>query len=222
MTVRLNLACGPNVFPDWTNIDRVDQRSYLDTLAEGDAGSVAMWPEAQRVLAEQILAGRVTCEVADLRRGLPQYAGNTVDAIYLGQMVEHLNPLYELPQFIAECLRMLKPGGLIRVTTPDMAVIMGAYMDGDMKRFAPEQPEWYAHAPISAQLSYILFGACGPECTFDNYEGHSACFTTAWFRLVLETAGFTAIEFNEPKSEVFAECIDCGMSHSMACEARKP
>ncbi len=222
MSLRLNIASGPNLFPGWVNLDRVDQQSYIDILAKGDKGSLSLWPEKQRELAETIQRGEITCAVKDLREGFAEYADNTVDAIYLGQMIEHLNPLYETPKFLAECLRMLKPGGLIRVTTPDMAAIMGAYMDGDMKRFAPEQPEWYAHAPISAQLSYLLFGACGPDCTFDNFEGHFAVYTTAWFRLVLEKAGFEAIAFNEPKSAAFAECIDCGMSHSFACEARKP
>jgi hypothetical protein len=202
-------------------LDKVDQQSYIDILAKGDAGSLSMWPAAQRELAETIQRGEITCAVKDLREGFAEYADNSVDALYLGQMVEHLNVLYELPQFLAECLRMLKPGAPIRVTTPDLAILMGAYMDGDMMRFAPEQPEWYASAPSTAQLSYILFGACGPDCTFDNYEGHFAAFTTAWFAKIMENAGFVGISFNGPKSPEFAECIDCGMSHSFACEARK-
>lgn len=220
--MKLNIASGPNLFRGWVNLDRVDQQSYIDILAKGDAGSLSLWPEKQRELAEMIQRGEITCAVKDLRKGFAEYADSSVDAIYLGQMVEHLNPLYELPQFLNECFRMLKPGAPIRVTTPDLAVLMGAYMDGDMKRFAPEQPEWYAHAPSTAQLSYILFGACGPECTFDNYEGHFSAFTTTWFKQVIEKAGFVAVTFNEPRSPEFAECVDCGMSHSFGCEARKP
>ena len=57
--------------------------------------------------------------VHDSRRGIP--AGeNTFDAIYSCHVIEHLN-LSDAVQYLGELNRVLKPGGVCRVSTPDLA-----------------------------------------------------------------------------------------------------
>lgn len=217
--MKLNIACGPNAFPGWTNIDRVDMSGYIETLRS--VTDFTGWPEAQAKLAARVKEGLVTCEVHDLRKGFPDIPDESVDAIYFGQAIEHLNPLYEAPQFLRECLRMLKPGAQIRITTPDFDMLLDAYLADRMGDFAHEQPAFYADSPKSAQFSYLAFGACGPECTFDRYEGHFCLYSREHMTLLLEQVGFCDVSFDR-KSPEFAECVDAGMSHSMAVEARKP
>jgi len=207
------------MFPGWTNLDKIDMSGYLETLRH--SGDISTWPEHQQKMADHARNGAVSCSVLDMRYDLHRFADSSIDAIYLGQVVEHMQPIVELPRLLGECWRMLKPGGKVRITTPDLDVLLNAYWEGKMDDFAHEQPEFYMQVTPDAQLSYIMFGACGPACTTENYEGHMACLGKRHAKALLEVIGFTDVTF-DAKSDVFAECVDAGMSHSWAAEATKP
>jgi len=218
--VKLNIGCAANMFPHWENLDKVDQSGFIEHMRGIPNDCRIGWPAWQVKLSDDCKAGRIECTVKDLRKGFDEYPSDSVDAIYLGQMIEHLNPIYEAPAFLVECFRMLKPGGKIRITTPDLTILLDAYQKGELGKFAFEQPAFYANALPEAQLSYLMFGACGPECTTDKYEGHFAIYTPQWLGALLQTAGFELLSGD--KSSEFAECVDMGMSHSMGIEAVKP
>ena len=57
--------------------------------------------------------------VHDSRRGIPARE-NTFDAIYSCHVLEQLN-LREATQYLSELYRVLKPGGICRISTPDLA-----------------------------------------------------------------------------------------------------
>lgn len=217
--MKLNIGCGPNLFPGWTNLDRVDMNPYLATLR--DTEDLTGWPEHQQQAANNAKRGDVTCAVKDLREGFAEYASGSVDAIYFGQAIEHCHPIREVPHFLGECWRMLKSGGRIRITTPDLDVLLLAYHEGRMDEFAEEQPAFYITVPPDSQLAFLMFGAAGPTSDRDNYEGHQHLYGQASMRGLLAAVGFTDITFSG-KSEVFADCVDFGMSHSMGVEAVKP
>ena len=65
--------------------------------------------------------------VADLSRALP-FADACADAIFSEDFVAQLEP-EALVRFLGECRRMLKPGGTLRVLTPDLARFMRMYLD---------------------------------------------------------------------------------------------
>jgi len=65
--------------------------------------------------------------VADLSRGLP-FADACADAIFTEDFVAQLEP-DALGRFLAECRRMLKPHGTLRVLTPDLNRFMRLYLD---------------------------------------------------------------------------------------------
>jgi predicted SAM-dependent methyltransferase len=171
-------------------------------------------------------AGGVDCRVHDWRRVL-LFAENSVDFIYFGQAIEHLNPLYEVPQFLTECRRVLRPGGLIRISTPDLDILLASYLSGDMLEFAIEQPQPYRDAKSQAlRLAYLMFGSLGPQSTNEHYEGHHLVYNKAAMTEVLEAAGFVSVQFFAPgvsQSAVFAEeAQDTGITHSLFAEATKP
>lgn len=62
----------------------------------------------------------------DLNRGIP-FPDATFDAIYHSHVLEHFAPP-QGAQFIAECRRVLKPGGILRVAVPDLEQICRLYL----------------------------------------------------------------------------------------------
>lgn len=54
----------------------------------------------------------------DLRKGIP-FADGSVDAVYHSHLLEHLDRDV-VPQFLAEVLRVLRPGGVHRIVVPDL------------------------------------------------------------------------------------------------------
>jgi len=57
----------------------------------------------------------IVCSITDMR----PVAGNTVDAIWSSHNLEHLQR-HEVPQALAEFIRVLKPRGLLLLTLPDL------------------------------------------------------------------------------------------------------
>jgi predicted SAM-dependent methyltransferase len=62
----------------------------------------------------------------DLRQGLP-FADGACDAVYHSHVLEHLRP-EEAQQLLAECHRVLKPGGTLRIAVPDLEGIARQYL----------------------------------------------------------------------------------------------
>ncbi len=68
---------------------------------------------------------------ADLHVQVPPlpYDDGAVDEIYMGHMLEHLEPR-NAHALLVECWRALKPGGQCGVLVPDTRAIMRRYLDG--------------------------------------------------------------------------------------------
>jgi SAM-dependent methyltransferase len=62
----------------------------------------------------------------DIRRPLP-FPDDTFDAVYALHIIEHLTP-EEASRFVAEIFRVLRPGGIVRVSTPDLESAVKAYL----------------------------------------------------------------------------------------------
>ena len=117
MAVRLNIGCGMSPTPGWINYDN------------SPSVWMARWPMLATLLArlglidQHALAFVAFCRShrirhADAARRIP-HAGGTVEAIYASHMLEHLDRA-EARAFLAECRRVLKPGGILRLAVPDL------------------------------------------------------------------------------------------------------
>ncbi len=80
----------------------------------------------------------------DLREPLT-FDADTFDAVYHSHVLEHI-PRDKAPGFLRECLRVLRPGGILRVVVPDLETIARLYLryleaaDGD--ETAGRRHEW--------------------------------------------------------------------------------
>ena len=71
-------------------------------------------------------SGSPHVQAHDLRNGIP-FPQNTFDVIYHSQVLEHFQPS-KASDFIRECFRALRPGGIIRTVVPDLENIAKEYL----------------------------------------------------------------------------------------------
>lgn len=62
----------------------------------------------------------------DLRQGVP-LPGGSCDAVYASHVIEHFT-CPQADRFLAECKRLLKPGGILRLVTPDLENVVKTYL----------------------------------------------------------------------------------------------
>jgi SAM-dependent methyltransferase len=126
MALRLNIGCGDAPTPGWLNYDnspavRLARSPLLTKLLRLvgliDAGNVAF-------IANCRLLGILYANAA---RRIP-HASGTVDVVYSSHMIEHLDRR-EAASFLAECMRVLKPGGVLRLVAPDLRWSILEYME---------------------------------------------------------------------------------------------
>lgn len=123
-SLRLHLGCGLTTPTDWVNIDG----SWNAWLAK--------YPKMRKVLARlkvlpatsSIIPWAADVHYHDLRKPLP-FKANSVEAIYSSHTLEHLY-YTEAERLLHECMRVLAPGGVIRLVVPDLKSIMLEYLAG--------------------------------------------------------------------------------------------
>jgi predicted SAM-dependent methyltransferase len=71
----------------------------------------------------------------DLTRKLP-LEDSSAELIYTEHFIEHLNKLAGA-KFISECHRLLKSGGVLRISTPDLAHLTKNYLSGTISGWEP-------------------------------------------------------------------------------------
>jgi len=118
--LKLNLGCGPVQPEGWINVDGSNRAILAGRLGLLDRLLVRLGVLAPTEFGPQVM-------VHDLLKPLP-FADGSVSCIYAGEVWEH----FELPQakwLTAECVRVLEPGGVLRVCVPDGAVFWRSYLD---------------------------------------------------------------------------------------------
>ena len=84
----------------------------------------------------------------DLRKPLP-FADKSIDGIFCEEVIEHLSSL-DGEALLHQCLRIMKPGAVIRLTTPDldwfcMSLINGAIDCGDINKIFYDHEHRYLY-----------------------------------------------------------------------------
>jgi SAM-dependent methyltransferase len=77
--------------------------------------------------------------VRDCRVTLPLPSASA-RAVFTEHFLEHLDYYEEAPRFLAECRRVLSPGGILRVIVPDGSKYLKAYCVGDLGELSKFSP----------------------------------------------------------------------------------
>ena len=75
----------------------------------------------------------------DAVRGIP-FPDRHFGVVYHSHMIEHLRP-HDVPAFLRDCHRVLEPGGIMRVATPDLERLCEMYLQ-KLRASASADHEW--------------------------------------------------------------------------------
>ena len=122
----------------------------------------------------------------DCRRTLPLRDQSAL-GIRAEQFVEHLEVREELPSFLADCLRVLKPGGVLRVIVPNARKHMEAYLQPDLNAFdVLTWPSFSKELPTRMDVVNHVFHQYHEHRWAYDFENLSDRLKTAGFGLVKE------------------------------------
>ena len=153
----------------------------------------------------------------DCRRSLP-LADGAAAGIRAEQFVEHLETREELPDFLRDCLRVLEPGGVLRVIVPDAGRYLHAYcrpgLDGFRELAVPDP----FPADLPTRMDVI-------NHIFHQWGEHRWAYDFETLALRLRTAGFGAIEqvaYQRSLLPALAQDRDVHAPYSLYVDAVKP
>jgi predicted SAM-dependent methyltransferase len=146
----------------------------------------------------------------DLRRPLP-WPEASAARIYSEHFVEHLAYPGELEPFLAECIRVLRPGGLFEAGMPDVQKNLIAYAQGDTGFFKRQRESWWSPSWCVSPLDSINF-------TFRQGGEHKFAYDFETLARRLQDAGFTDVQRRnwDPQTD------SSGWEESLYVSCRKP
>lgn len=155
---RLNLGCGNHTPDHWINVDySIGAR----------CAKLPFFSPINRRLRLFNIDWRNDITVHDLRRRFP-WKDNEIDAIYTSHTLQHFRRA-DAQEFVRECYRVLKPGGILRVIVPDLRRLVDAYLAGEVRadRFIDELlvHHYSDRSGVLAKLAPIVQYPC--RCTYD-------------------------------------------------------
>jgi len=185
--IKLNIGSFKDMFYyGWINIDILD----LNDFSKGQAYNFTQ---------------------CDITKGIP-YKDNEVDIIFTSHFLEHIDRT-QGKQFLKECHRVMKPGGLIRISVPNAFQLTGEYIASDIKKY-----------------SHINVGVENAEDDAEAYyelllANHKTIYDAVSLSKILEKTGFKNIESISPfksRSEIIqAQTINPHPTISLVIEAEK-
>ena len=143
------------------------------------------------------LDGWLNCDLitgdvhVDLERPLPLPSGAFACA-FGEHVIEHLDER-AIPGLLRELHRVLRPGGVLRLTTPDLRKLIALYEDRNPEIGLERYSAW-----LSAQTGK---DSTQPAQVFNDYMrlwGHRHVFDEPELKARLRAAGFESVERREP------------------------
>jgi predicted SAM-dependent methyltransferase len=113
---------------------------------------------------------------------------DTFDYVHCEHMIEHIT-WQEGLFMLRECRRVLKPGGIVRIATPDLEVIIGLYRSRK-NRLNERYIKWITDMSLDGvdvyKAAFVINGV------FSNW-GHKFLYDGELLELAMRKAGFTNI-----------------------------
>ena len=226
MTTVLNLGCGTRTSAAAVNIDwSIHLRIHRSRLGRMLA---PLWLRGNRREAFASLSGEVV--VHDLRKGIPAETA-TVDAVYHSHVLEHIDR-EDVPAFMAEIHRVLKPGGIHRIVVPDFGRDARNYLDS-LERELPnhddmlvplllqsvmhEAPGTSLQSPLRRRVENLLLGDARKRG-----QTHQWGYDHVNLHQILEDNGFVGFRVVSPNESAIPGWAEMGLEVNPDGTIHKP
>jgi SAM-dependent methyltransferase len=197
-----------------------------------------LWLRGHRGEAFRQIKGDVV--VHDLRKGIPVDSGS-VDAVYHSHVLEHIDR-EDIPAFMAEIHRVLKPGGIHRMAVPNFGRDARDYLES-LEQERPNHDDMLipllaqsvqreAHgtslqSPLRRRVENLVLGDARRRG-----QTHQWAYDRVNLHQILEANGFVDFEVVEPNQSKIPGWVETGLEvdpdgtiykpGSLWVEARKP
>lgn len=134
------------------------------------------------------------------------FPNNTFDYIFTEHMIEHV-PYAKGKTMLSECFRVLKPGGILRIVTPDLKFLIGLYQNDN--KINKDYVEW------SSDLFLKDLAPHNATSVINNFYrdwGHQYIYDVPVMRDALTKAGF--LEITETEIGNSPHSALCGLEHA--------
>jgi predicted SAM-dependent methyltransferase len=121
----------------------------------------------------------------DLRERLP-LADESAVIVYAEHFLEHVDYPEPVRSVLRDYLRILEPGGLLRLAVPDMELVLRAYVNGGDEAFYEAQQRWNP-PELRTQMEHVNFN-------FRQWNEHRFGYDFETLRVLLTDCGFVDIE----------------------------
>jgi predicted SAM-dependent methyltransferase len=138
---------------------------------------------------------------------LSRFADGSFDTVYASHVLEHLDYQGELQNTLAQCLRVLKPGGVVQISVPDMETLCRLMLKPGLSK-----SERYT-------VMRMMFGG-----HIHPFDYHQVGLTQEFLHDFLADAGFVDIQHVSPFKHFF-DNSDMKFSDefiSLNMQARRP
>ena len=160
------------------------------------------------------LAGRPWLRLNFMEDTLP-WAPGTVDEIISTHVIEHM-PRATGVQFLRKAWALLKPGGKLTVTTPDLRILCSRYLAGDLPFWNRQHPEFGLSWPgttLCQRFNHAVHPAWGQG---KPWAGHVYIYDTDDLLIAAHEAGAVPVRII-PESSPYYKRPD----HETGIEATK-
>lgn len=217
---RLNLGSGAACPPGWVHLDNspgawLGRHPRIVRALRALLGSRARsWLPAE--------GWGVNCRRMDLSRGL-RLPSSSADHAYSSHFLEHLSR-EEAERLLADCARVLRPGGRLRLLVPDLESVVERY-----QRCRAERPQDAAEVFLDAtgffDYPFPREPWRWPMWIVRRRHNHAFLYDEAALRAAMQAAGFTDIRrcgFGESDIPGIREVeVQNRFDHSLCLEATR-
>jgi len=162
----------------------------------------------------------------DCRYSLP-FKDKSVAAIYAEHFLEHMEYSTEARRFLEECLRCLKPKGILRLVVPDAGEYLKGYVTDSWDAIATRRPlvkendrfqDFWLHETYSTKMEFI-------NSVFRQGGKHKYAYDSETLIALLDEIGFSEVEeraFNSSSDEKLTIDSPERRSESLYIEGKRP
>jgi SAM-dependent methyltransferase len=129
---------------------------------------------------------------------MPMVGDRSVDAVWSSHNLEHLHA-HEVPSALAEFFRVLKPGGILLLTMPDLQKVAELIAADRLEEAAYVSPAGPI-APVD-----MVFGFRKMIAEGHTFMAHRTGFTARSLQRALEQAGFTVVQLLRDQFDLWAQ-----------------